>query len=39
MLYDIDGKEVYEEEMKKVKKNIENKRKQMIERGKARNNW
>ena len=39
MLYDIDGKEVYEEEMKKVKKNIENKRKQMIERGKVRNNW
>ena len=39
MLYDIDGKEVYDEEMNKVKKDNENRRRQMIERGKARNNW
>ena len=39
MLYDMDGKEVYDEIKNKVKDENEQKRMLMAERGKARNNW
>ena len=39
MLYDMDGKEVYDETMLKTIADHENKRKLMAERGKARENW
>lgn len=39
ILYDMDGKDVYEEEMEKAMSDKEKRRKEMTERGKARNNW
>ena len=39
ILYDMDGKDVYEEEMEKAMSDKEKRRKEMTERGKTRNNW
>jgi hypothetical protein len=39
MLYDLDGKDAYDEIMSKTKSEHEQKRQLMTERAKARENW